>query len=190
MATSIKTGAIKRKGAAGLSLEMARYLKENEKVLQELYDDIDSHAAMFREQVEAAGVASAKNEKEEAGLVAIKAELDEIRDTIAVDRDAAKAENDANMGALSRRTAEVEHREVEAVARDLELEARSKEIEDTGRERETELAERERIVEEQETDLEVKQLEFIKVERAQGERRQSIETEAKIIKAAADRIGL
>ena len=189
MATQITAGKILRRGVESLGNDAMAYLLKNKEQVQRINDDFDSRRTALIEQHAATQAEIAKLEEKETGLAAVKASMDEISESIKADRDAADAEHNNAMGALTRRTREVTDKEAASDACSTALDAREQEIEDHGRVQEDELRGRLEAVEAQETAAEERDGVLQKQAVALNERHQRLETAAKMVKQAVASLG-
>lgn len=188
MAIPIKAGAILRRGTDRLSPDQLSELLNNPKKVQAILDDIENRRAIFLDVEKSTTAATTALEKKEGALVKREAQLVMDTESVEAKRREARAELDAGMDALRRRTREVEQREKAADERDTAQDARGLEIEDNGRSKETEFHAREETIEAQEATAEAREQEIITGNKRLEEDKTNIQTVAKLIRTAAEQL--
>ena len=190
MATQITAGKILRRGVESLGNDAMVYLLKNKEQVQRINDDFDDRRTALIEQHTATQAEIAKLEEKETGLVAAQASLDETKESIKADRDAADAEHNSAMDALTRRTREVVAQETAAQERDEALDTRENEKEGYFRTRETELSAREETVEARETAADEREQELHNRDAGAAAREKRIrDTAEKMTRQAATGLG-
>ena len=184
MARQIGAGTVLRRGANKLTAGELLEFTRDKKAVASIIKEIDARRDVYLETEKDATAALAKLEVAQTTLAEGQTKLAKDQEMVKSEFASIKAEHDANMATQTRRKRELDDQATAQVDREGSECSRVKEAARIALVRENELTERERVVEDQETALEDKQVEFVKADRAQSERRLRIETAATMVKKA------